>query len=82
MPMEIKRLGGAGNKCYNVAVGNVDSYVYPQYGLKYWDLCAPEMIAKAMGGYATLVNMEQLSYPIDGNRKINGLILAKNYQYH
>jgi hypothetical protein len=28
-PVEIKRIGGAGNKCLNVAIGNVDSYVHP-----------------------------------------------------
>ena len=52
-PVEIKRLGGAGNKCASVALGNTDSYVYPSKGCKYWDLCAPEILVKAMGGYAT-----------------------------
>ena len=54
-PVEIKRIGGAGNKCCNVAIGNVDAYMHPSPGMKYWDLCAPETLIKAMGGYATNV---------------------------
>ena len=52
-PVEIVRLGGAGNKCCHLSLGTVDSYLHPSPGLKYWDLCAPESLIKAMGGYAT-----------------------------
>jgi 3'(2'), 5'-bisphosphate nucleotidase len=52
-PVEIKRIGGAGNKCCNVATGNVDAYIHPSVGLKYWDLCASETLIKAVGGFAT-----------------------------
>lgn len=76
-PVEIKRIGGAGNKCANVATGNVDSYIFPQFGLKYWDLCAPEVLIKAMGGYSTNVKEEKLTYWPDSDRKIKGLLLAK-----
>ena len=31
-----------------------------------------------MGGYATNLARERLTYPVDGNRKLKGLILAKN----
>lgn len=44
------RIGGAGNKCVHLALGNVDSYIYPSLGCMYWDLCAPESLIKAMGG--------------------------------
>ena len=54
-PVEIKRIGGAGNKCASLALGIVDSYIHPSPGLKYWDLCASEILIKAMGGYATNV---------------------------
>ena len=54
-PVEIKRIGGAGNKCCSVAMGTVNAYMHPVYGLSNWDLCAPETIVKAMGGYATNV---------------------------
>lgn len=81
-PVEIKRIGGAGNKCCNVARGNVDSYLHPSPGLKYWDLCAPETLIKAMGGFATDVLQNRLTYPKEGDKKIRGLLLAKNPNMH
>ena len=77
-PMETVRLGGAGNKCCNIALGNVDTYMHPSPGLKYWDLCANESLIKAMGGISYNLYSERLSSPLSGNRKIYGLILAKN----
>mmetsp|Transcript_30009 Transcript_30009/g.29256 ORF Transcript_30009/g.29256 Transcript_30009/m.29256 type:complete len:232 (-) Transcript_30009:5-700(-) len=76
-PVEIKRYGGAGNKCFNVIYGRVDSYLHPDHGLKFWDLCAPETLIKAMGGYATDINEKRLVYSLDGNRKLPGLLLAR-----
>ena len=67
-PVEIRRIGGAGNKCANVALGKVDSYIHPSVGLKYWDLCASEILIKAMGGYTTNIREERLTYPLSGNR--------------
>jgi 3'-phosphoadenosine 5'-phosphosulfate (PAPS) 3'-phosphatase len=81
-PVNIKRIGGAGNKCANVALGTVDTYMYPARGLSYWDLCAAEILIKSMGGYATNVKLERLTYPADGNRKLTGLIVSRNPQYH
>lgn len=77
-PVDIKRIGGAGNKCCNLARGNVDAYLHPSVGLKYWDLCAPETLIRAMGGYSTNIHEEKLTYHNDGDRKLKGLILAKN----
>ena len=77
-PVEIVRLGGAGNKCANVARGTVDSYIHPSPGLKNWDLCAPESMIKAMGGWATNLYQERLTYPAGGNPNIKGLILGKS----
>jgi len=65
-----------------VAVGNADAYLHPSVGLKYWDLCAPETLIKAMGGYATNVKQERLTYNLDSNRAISGLLLAKNKNLH
>ena len=76
--METVRLGGAGNKCCNLALGNVDTYMHPSPGLKYWDLCAPESLIKAMGGISYNLYSERLTYPLSGDRKIMGLILTKN----
>jgi len=35
-----------------------------------------------MGGYSTNLAQERLTYPLDGDRKIKGLILAKNPPMH
>lgn len=77
-PVEIIRLGGAGNKCMAIAVSMTESYMHPNPGLKYWDLCANESLIKGMGGYSTNLFGERLVYPPGGNPNIRGLILAKN----
>ena len=77
-PVEIVRLGGAGNKCCHISLGTVDAYIHPSPGLKYWDLCAPESLVKAMGGYATDLNGERFGYSLEGDRKLRGLVLARS----
>jgi fructose-1,6-bisphosphatase/inositol monophosphatase family enzyme len=52
--------------------------MHPNPGLKYWDLCSNESLIKAMGGYSTNLYGERLTYPLEGNHSIRGLILAKN----
>lgn len=52
-PVEIIRLGGAGNKSLAMTFAKTDSYLYPGRGLAYWDLCAPESIVKGMGAFTT-----------------------------
>jgi len=78
-PHEIVRLGGAGNKVAHLAQGTVDCYIHPSPGLMNWDLCAPESLIKGMGGWATNLYQERLSYHADApNYKIKGLIAAKH----
>ena len=77
-PVEIVRLGGAGNKCNNLTQGTVDAYIHPSPGLSYWDLCAPESIVKGMGGYATDLSQKRIVYDPSASRKLKGLILARN----
>jgi len=77
-PVDIVRMGGAGNKCLAIAVGKTESYMHPNPGLKYWDLCANESLIKGMGGYSTNLFGERLTYPLSGNRNVRGLILAHN----
>lgn len=67
-------MGGAGNKCNNLALGNVDTYIHPSSGLMNWDLCGPESIVKGMGGYTTNFMQERLRYSLEGDRRIKGLI--------
>lgn len=61
-PVEICRLGGAGNKVCRIALSEVDSYVQPAPGLGFWDLCGPEAIVRAMGGLCTDFNGKRLLY--------------------
>lgn len=61
-PVDICRLGGAGNKVNRIALGEVETYVQPSAGLKYWDLCAPEVIVRAMGGLFTDIQGNRLYY--------------------
>ena len=81
-PVEIKRIGGAGNKCNNLAIGNVDCYLHPSPGLKFWDLCAPESLMKGMGGYGTDFKGERIKYVAGADPNLKGLILAKNPTWH
>lgn len=81
-PVEVVKLGGAGNKCNNIAIGTVDTYLHPSPGLKFWDLCAPESIIKAMGGYATDFKLERVVYVAGADPNLKGLILAKNPLWH
>jgi len=76
-PVEIVRLGGAGNKCCHIAQATADAYIHPSPGLMYWDLCANESLIKGMGGWATNLYQERLTYPVDApNHKLKGLIVA------
>lgn len=81
-PVEIKRIGGAGNKANNLAINNVDAYIHPSPGLMHWDLCAPEALVKGMGGYATNLCGERLVYPLGTNCKLKGLIMGKSKKHH
>lgn len=81
-PNEIVRLGGAGNKCNNIATGTVDAYLHPSPGLKFWDLCAPESIIKGMGGYSTDFAGKRVLYLPGNDPNLKGLILAKNPMWH
>jgi len=49
-PVEVHRLGGAGNKVNRIALDEADCYFQPRGGLSFWDTCAPEVIVRAMGG--------------------------------
>ena len=52
-PFDMIRLGGSGNKCCHIVKSNVDSFIYPSRGMKFWDMCGPESLVKGMGGFAT-----------------------------
>mmetsp|Transcript_17899 Transcript_17899/g.27678 ORF Transcript_17899/g.27678 Transcript_17899/m.27678 type:complete len:105 (-) Transcript_17899:25-339(-) len=72
-PVEICRLGGAGNKVNRIALDEVDSYVQPRSGLSFWDLCAPEAIVRGMGGRCSDFQNKKLIY--DQEKQGNGTTL-------
>ena len=81
-PVEICRLGGAGNKVNRIALGEVDTYVQPRGGLKFWDLCAPEVIVRAMGGLFTDIDGNRLNYSDVSNPKLPAFIIGKTQNMH
>jgi 3'(2'), 5'-bisphosphate nucleotidase len=81
-PVDIIRLGGAGNKVNRVALDEADSYVQPRPGLSFWDLCAPEVIVRAMGGLCTDMEGNRLSYGADMKPKLPGFVIGKSPLMH
>ena len=81
-PVEICRLGGAGNKVNRIALGEVDTYVQPRGGLKFWDLCAPECIVRAMGGLFTDIGGNRLTYQAFNEPKLPAFIIGKTQSMH
>jgi 3'(2'), 5'-bisphosphate nucleotidase len=77
-PVEIVRLGGAGNKCCSVANMRADAYLHPSPGLCNWDLVPNESLMTAMGGFCTNFDGERLEYDVNKSHKIRGLIAAKS----
>lgn len=63
-PNSLARLGGAGNKVNRVALGEVDCYIQPRTGLGFWDMCAPEVIIRSMGGLMTDMKEKRLCYDV------------------
>ncbi len=80
-PTSIKLHSGAGNKCSYIIMGELE--IYFSLGLSYWDICGPDAIVKAMGGYVTDLLLKPLIYDIEAERHgIKGLILAKTEDHH
>ena len=48
-----------------VVLGDVDTYLSPGLCCKFWDLCAPEAILRAMGGVMTGIKKENYLYSED-----------------
>lgn len=60
-------------------MGDADIYLH-KADVKCWDICAPEVLAKAMGGYGTTRNGEIPTYIKD--KKVKGILLAQNKNKH
>jgi 3'-phosphoadenosine 5'-phosphosulfate (PAPS) 3'-phosphatase len=81
-PVQPVKLGGAGYKSLNFLMGNIDGWIHATPGLGNWDLCAPESLLKSVGGFGTDIFGNRLKYPIQGDQKIKGIMMAKSPQIH
>jgi 3'(2'), 5'-bisphosphate nucleotidase len=61
---EMRAFGSVGYKVSRLFIGEADIYVH-QKGLKEWDTCAPEAVARALGWSVTTLSGEEHRY----NRK-------------
>ena len=55
------RAGSAGNKVAMLLLGEADLYVH-KVGLKEWDTCAPETVARALGWHVCKLRGEEHAY--------------------
>jgi 3'(2'), 5'-bisphosphate nucleotidase len=60
-PCELVPWGSAGFKVSRLALGEADLYVHSQ-GLKEWDTCAPETVARALGWSVCRLRGDEHSY--------------------
>jgi len=81
-PVEVRRLGGAGNKVNRIVLKEVDSYVQPRPGLRFWDLSAPEVVVRAMGGLCSDLHGNRLSYSDHSNTVVPAFAIGKTYNLH
>ncbi len=58
---ELVRTGSAGNKVARLLLGEADVYVHKK-GLKEWDTCAPETVARALGWTVCKLRGEEHRY--------------------
>ena len=84
-PVEIMRLGGAGNKVNRLVLNEVDEYAMPTKGLKFWDLCAPEPLIRAMGGVITDPENKRIVYKEElngGSVSASPAYISKTHKVH
>lgn len=58
----------------------IDAYVYPNTGMEYWDVAAPEAIFRGNFGAVNAAYMENFAYDPEISSKLGcpGSIFAKN----
>ncbi len=73
------RHGSVGMKIALLALGQADVYVHPTPGTKEWDLCAPEAILHAAGGYMTDMYGRPFRYNKPDPRNPYGIVASNGY---
>ena len=67
-------IGGAGNKCIHVALSRIDCYASDN--LDKWDMCAGEVIVRALGGWVSDYNGYPLSYEESESVEVKSVIVC------
>ena len=70
----VTKVGGAGWKFWLILDGQADLYFYPKGGMKLWDICAGDVLLRAMGGVLTSPSGEEFKYHSDNLVVQDGLI--------
>jgi 3'-phosphoadenosine 5'-phosphosulfate (PAPS) 3'-phosphatase len=73
---------GVAGKLSRMYDDEVDAYVYPNTGMEYWDVAAPEAIFRGNFGASHACFIENFSYDPEVSSKLGcpGAIFAKNKQ--
>jgi 3'(2'), 5'-bisphosphate nucleotidase len=61
MDADLVPAGSVGNKVCMLLTGEADLYVH-QIGLKEWDTCAPECVARSLGWHVSKLRGEEHTY--------------------
>jgi len=84
-PVQLCKLGGAGNKIAKIVLQEIDAYVNPRGVLSFWDMCGPEVLIRAMGGKVTNLDGQKLDYSYQNfklSSKIPAFIIGKTIKLH
>ena len=63
-PLSARPAGSVGNKVCMLLSGEADVYVH-KIGLKEWDTCAPETVARALGWHVCKLRGEEHRYNLE-----------------
>lgn len=74
--------GGAGWKCWLVAIGQADCYAYPRAGTKLWDVLAGDAILAALTGVTTDACGRSICYSTSQLGNVWGIMLSRNRNWH
>ena len=80
-PSKIVFKSGCGSSTIAVAQDFADCYA-SSINFNYWDVCAGDVLIKAMGGYSTDIDGKRYSFKNEANPKINGLLAYKTPGIH
>eukprot|EP00743_Colponemidia_sp_Colp-15_P010277 GILK01011302.1.p1 GENE.GILK01011302.1~~GILK01011302.1.p1 ORF type:complete len:298 (+),score=19.76 GILK01011302.1:61-954(+) len=76
-PDEVVRIGGAGHKALFVLEGHADSYLFPSFGTKKWDVAAADALFRAVGGTVTDIYGNPFLYTRDVEKENrHGLLMT------